>query len=85
REPEHTFHFDELIGVVAGTGLSYFVPDSGYHYSNTGYSILGKIIERVSGMSYKDFLEEHIMQPMGMFNSYMPESGSDQVMENPFI
>ena len=84
-EPEHTFHFDELINVVAETGLSYFVPDNGYHYSNTGYSILGKIIERVTGLSYMDFLEEHIMHPMGMFNSYMPESGSDQVMENPFM
>lgn len=81
----HTFHFDELIGVVAETGLSYFTPDNGYHYSNTGYSILGKIIERVSGMSYKEYLEEHVLQPMGMYHSSMPDQGTDQVMPDPSI
>ncbi|HHV03305.1 MAG: serine hydrolase domain-containing protein [Bacteroidales bacterium] len=85
KEPEHTFHFDELIHVVAETGLSYFAPDSDYHYSNTGYSILGKIIERVTGMSYKDFLEKHVLQPMGMYHSYMPVSGADQVIADPGI
>lgn len=70
---------------MAETGLSYFTPDNGYHYSNTGYSILGKIIERVSGMSYKEYLEEHVLQPMGMYHSSMPDQGTDQVMPDPSI
>ncbi|MEI7830365.1 MAG: hypothetical protein WCI31_11375 [Prolixibacteraceae bacterium] len=41
----HNFTFDELVGVNAECHLSYFKPGESYHYSNTGYSILGKIIE----------------------------------------
>ncbi|MFA5769371.1 MAG: serine hydrolase domain-containing protein [Bacteroidales bacterium] len=81
----YTIHFDELIGVVAATGLSYFTPGNGYHYSNTGYSILGKIIERVTGLSYKEFLENRVLQPMGMYNSSMPDMGTDQVMPDPAV
>lgn len=81
---EHNFTFDELIGVVADTKLEYFKPKTGYHYSNTGYSLLGKIIERVSGKSYSKFLEEDVMAPMGMISSYMPFAGNDQKMPNPY-
>lgn len=85
QDPAHTFTFDELIGVVDETGLSYFVPGSAYHYSNTGYTILGKIIERVSGMSYSDYLVEKVLRPMGMQNSYMPVLGTDQNLPTPFV
>lgn len=82
-DASHTFNFDELVQVVAETGLSYFVPGAGYHYSNTGYSILGKIIERVSQQSYRDYLMENIILPMGMLNSSMPVLGSDQEIPEP--
>jgi len=38
-------------------------------YSNTGYSLLGKIIEVASGQSYKDFVEQHIFKKLGMTQS----------------
>ena len=85
KDPDRTFHFDELVGVLARTGVSYFNPGSGYHYSNTGYSILGWIIERVSGMSYKEFLEENVLKPMGMYHSYMPVLGTDRLMTAPSV
>ncbi len=37
-----------------------------YAYSNSGYYLLGLIIERVSGKSYADFLQENIFTPLGM-------------------
>jgi len=37
-----------------------------YAYSNSGYYLLGSIIERVSGKSYADFLQENIFTPLGM-------------------
>jgi D-alanyl-D-alanine carboxypeptidase len=82
-DASHTFNFDELVQVVAETGLSYFTPGTGYHYSNTGYSILGKIIERVSQQSYRDYLMENVILPMGMLNSFMPVLGSDQEIPEP--
>lgn len=82
--PTHTFTFDELVGVVATTGLYYYRPGNAYHYSNTGYSILGKIIERVSGKSYGQFITDEIIKPMGMTSSSMPDQGSDQQLPAPF-
>lgn len=41
-------------------------PGEKYSYSNTGYSILGRIIELASGQTYEAFLNEHLFTPSGM-------------------
>lgn len=82
--PEHNFTFDELVGVVATHQLAYFAPNEGYHYSNTGYSILGKIIERVSGMSYSSFIEQRLLQPNGLDNTSFPSLGNDRELPAPY-
>jgi CubicO group peptidase (beta-lactamase class C family) len=46
-----------------------FAPGERYKYSNTGYVLLGWIIEGVSGQSYATFLREAIFQPLGMNDS----------------
>ncbi len=83
-DPGHTFSFDELVGAVATCRMYYFAPGQSHHYSNTGYSILGKIIERVSGLSYSQFVTERIIKPMGLTDTSMPFSGSDQLLPAPF-
>jgi CubicO group peptidase (beta-lactamase class C family) len=40
-----------------------------HFYSNTGYTLLGVIVERVSGKSLRDFCAERIFKPLGMHNS----------------
>jgi CubicO group peptidase (beta-lactamase class C family) len=47
-----------------------FAPGDQFKYSNSGYFLLGQIIENVSGQSYADYINEHIFQPLGMKNSY---------------
>ncbi|WP_430908982.1 serine hydrolase domain-containing protein [Maribacter sp. 2-571] len=47
-----------------------FEPGTQWHYSNSGYVILGFIIEKVSGMAYADFVRQHIFEPLGMHRSY---------------
>ncbi len=47
-----------------------FDPGEQWHYNNSGYIILGYIIEKVSGMSYAEFIETNIFEPLGMENSY---------------
>jgi D-alanyl-D-alanine carboxypeptidase len=83
-DPAHTFTFDEMVGVDAVCRLYYFQPGKGYHYSNTGYSILGKIIERVSGQTYQQFIMNQIMGPMNLTQSTLPFEGSDQQLPSPY-
>lgn len=47
-----------------------FNPGEKWSYNNSGYIILGHIIEEVSGQSYADFVQEHIFETLGMKNSY---------------
>ncbi len=46
-DPTHQFTTGEMIKVLKEKKLYYFKPGKGYHYSNTGYSILAEIIKRV--------------------------------------
>lgn len=46
-----------------------FSPGEGWHYSNSGYFLLGQIVEKVSGMSYAAFLKQKIFDVAGMTNS----------------
>ena len=46
-----------------------FEPGSKFSYSNSGYSLLGAIIEKVTGKSYETVLTERILKPLGMTNS----------------
>ncbi len=43
-----------------------FPPGEKFHYSNSGYFLLGAIIEKVSGKKYEAFLKEAIFDPLGM-------------------
>jgi CubicO group peptidase (beta-lactamase class C family) len=45
---------------------SEFRPDETWAYDNTGYYLLGIIVEKASGMSYWQFLDERIFKPLGM-------------------
>jgi CubicO group peptidase (beta-lactamase class C family) len=47
-----------------------FTPGTKWEYSNSNYFLLGYIIEVVTGEVYQDYLENHIVKPLGMSNSY---------------
>jgi CubicO group peptidase (beta-lactamase class C family) len=46
-----------------------FEPGSKFHYDNSGYFLLGAIIDKVSGKTYEAFLKAAIFQPLGMTNT----------------
>lgn len=50
-------------------------PDRSFTYCNTNYALLALIIEKVSGMNYRDYLKKTFFEPLGMDNSfvYSPE------------
>lgn len=51
-----------------------FAPGEKYKYSNSGYHLLGLIIERASGKPYADFLRDNIFAPLEMKNSGYDDS-----------
>ena len=59
---------DEMIELFADEPLQ-FAPGSDFRYSNSGYTLLGAIIERVSGQSYAEFVTGEIFEPLGMGDS----------------
>ena len=81
----HTFTFDEMVGVAAVNDLSYFPPGQQYHYSNTGYHIIGKIIERVSGLTWSEFIETNFLQPYSLNNTKSVWQGNDEIIPSPYI
>lgn len=54
---------DKKLKFKPGVSLSYKT------YSNTGYDILGLVIERISGQVFSDYMDEHILKPIGMNSS----------------
>ncbi|NER15872.1 serine hydrolase domain-containing protein [Spongiivirga citrea] len=59
-------------------------PGSTYSYSNFGYSLLGRIIEELSGMTYENYINQNILAPSGVYNmeiagNTIAERKSDEV------
>ena len=46
-----------------------FPPGTAWRYSNSGYALLGYLIERISGQSYGQFIQQNIFDPLGMKDS----------------
>ena len=49
----------------------YYSPNRRYYYNNTNYMLLASIVEKISGMSFEDFLKENIFNPLKMDNSFL--------------
>ncbi len=73
---------ERLLNCIAERELVY-EPGKGREYSNFGYALLGLVIERVSGKSYDEVLQEKICQPAGMKNTL--EDITAQPIENRAI
>ena len=47
-----------------------FAPAKRWAYNNSGYILLGAIIEQITGCSYEQFIQQNIFEPLGMEHSY---------------
>jgi CubicO group peptidase (beta-lactamase class C family) len=62
------FTVKELVDLFKDKPMQ-FEPGSSWAYNNSGYFLLGAIIEKVSGKTYEDFVTERIFKPLGMKGS----------------
>ena len=56
---------DELINTFKNQPME-FAPGTKWNYNNSGYFLLGYIIEKVTGKSYPDYIQENFFTPLGM-------------------
>jgi len=81
RRMQKAIEPDELLRQYAG-GKMDFEPGSSYSYSNTGYILLGRVVEKVSGQSFAAFLKNRILQPLGLTNTlFEPLPGTPDVAQ----
>ncbi|MDQ3682617.1 MAG: beta-lactamase family protein [Bacteroidota bacterium] len=59
----------ELLDLIQNVSFSN-VPGVAYEYSNLGFALLGKIITNVSGKPYQQYINENVLKPLGMNNTY---------------
>lgn len=58
-----------------------FEPDTKYQYSYAGYFLLSEIIARLAEKSLSQYLNDHFLKPLGMHNTFMPETGTCRTMK----
>lgn len=64
----------QLIDSFKNHALS-FEPGTRFSYSNSGYYLLGYIIEKISGIRYQDYIQENLLKPLGMIHTYFDSDG----------
>jgi len=64
KQPLELSH-DELLGLVAGKPFD-FEPGTEWRYNNTGYYLLGVLLEKVTGRPYAELIQQEIATPLGL-------------------
>ncbi|MEK6325397.1 MAG: serine hydrolase domain-containing protein, partial [Acidobacteriota bacterium] len=67
---------DEMLTIIA-KGTPDFEPDAKHSYSNSGYAILGLIIEKLTGKPYEEALKERITSKIGLKDTYTATGNID--------
>jgi serine beta-lactamase-like protein LACTB len=66
--PARTFTTDEALRVVYQEVLKY-EPRQQSHYSTSSYTLIAGAVERITGKSFPDLIEQHVTKPLGMANT----------------
>ncbi len=64
----------EMLSLIRGLKPLYvFEPGAGYRYSNSGYYVLGAVVEKVSGQPLGQFMADNIFKPLGLTQTAMDD------------
>lgn len=63
-----------------------FAPGERFAYSNAAYEVLGDVIAKVSGVSFEDYVQHHILTPLGMKDStLLVRNTNPQLLTSPHV
>ena len=74
----------DVLALVQSQDKTYFEPGTKYRYSNSAYALLALIVEKLSGKTYAQFLDENIFTPLGMEDTVAYERGISTVPRRAF-
>ncbi len=67
----HALHNSDMIPALIQFGPPSSAPGTDWHYSSMGYALLANLVEKISGLSFPDYIQEFICKPAGMLHSYV--------------
>ena len=77
-------HDAGVLALLEKVDTTKFPPGSKWEYSNSGYCLLAQVVEKVSGESFGQFLQERIFAPLRMSNSVAFEKGKNEVANRAY-
>lgn len=63
----------------------YASPNKKFEYCNTNYALLASIVEKVSGLSFADFMVQNIFKPLEMNNTWVHNPENDSIFKNKTV
>ncbi|NLY46469.1 MAG: serine hydrolase [Tissierella sp.] len=84
--PEFFMNFEgfetptDVLELIKDKDLMYH-PGEGFSYSNTNYLILGLIVEEISDMSYEEYINKNILEPLNMDDTGFSYSGENEIYD----
>src|SRR5436309_647359 len=72
-------HDADVLRILEQQTSGSFAPGERWEYSNSGYSVLATIVERVSGISFSDFLRQRIFEPLEMSHTVAYVTGKNEI------
>ena len=73
---------DDVMSVMTRQKDLNFKPGEKHVYCNTGYTLMGLIVKRVSGMSLREFTAKNIFEPLGMTHTHFRDDHAEIVKHN---
>jgi CubicO group peptidase (beta-lactamase class C family) len=70
---------EEALAMVVRQKAPNFEPGSEFLYSNSGYFLLSQIVERASGLTLREYAQQHIFRPLGMTHTHFHDDHNEVV------
>jgi D-alanyl-D-alanine carboxypeptidase len=73
-DPSHIWTPDEILGIATSLPAT-SEPGASWHYSNTNYTLLGMVLDRAGGMSWRAQVRARLLAPLRLTSTRLPEPG----------
>src|SRR5262245_8672235 len=81
-------HFADVPELLETLDRAEFVlpPGARFHYSNLAFALLGIVVERVSGIPYRDYVQQRLLDPLGLTRTrFEPQGAATGYLVQPFV